>query len=142
MSKLVNADGNPITSDGTPRVVISASGTSYAHGVALATSFVLLAAAGTIHMCEAKLDKSAPSADYYALLLDAPSQPSNGAVTIMECIPLTPHSNGFDDGISFPIKIGMKVLTGGLLVLSTSAATLTAAGAYLWLYGAEVEVST
>jgi hypothetical protein len=142
MSKLVNADGNPITADGTPRVVISASGSTYAHGVALAASFVLLNAAGVIHMCEAKLDKSAPSADYYALLLDAPSLPANGAVTIMECIPLTPHTTGADDGISFPIKTGMKLTTGGLLVLSTTPSTLTASGAYLWLYGAEVELST
>ena len=128
----------PVESDGTPRVVISASGRTYAHGVALGASFVLKNAKGTLYMCEAKLDASAPGGTYYAMLLDAASLPANGAVTVLEEIPI-PHSNGTDDLISFPIKNGIDLPTGAVLVLSsTSGTTLTISGAYLWLFGAEV----
>jgi hypothetical protein len=129
----------PVEADGTPRVVISASGRTYVHGVALAASYVLKNSPGSLYMVEAKLDASAPAGTYYALLLDAASLPANGVVTIHEAIPIT-HGNGVDDLISFPIKNGIPLTAGAVLALSSTvaASTLTISGAYLWLFGAEV----
>jgi hypothetical protein len=116
---------------GMPRVIRTP-----AQNTALATSKVLKAAAGTFYGASVEIDATAPTATYYILVLDAAALPANGAVTSLRSISVQ-HTSTFTDYIEFSDdrEAGIAFTTGCVVALSTTRATLTVSGAYLWANG-------
>ena len=108
---------------------------------ALAASFVAKASPGTLYGAVLKLDATAPTATYYLQLINITARPANGAVALLPsgCQAIA-HVNGIDDEIDFSAIIGTGIVAsiGVVIALSTTAATLTISGAYLWLRSAQV----
>lgn len=116
---------------------------------AIATSHVLLAAAGTLYSCRLQIDATAPGGVYYVTILNYAAAQTNGVRNVLLApIPIT-HTQGVDDYITIPVGNGVACSVGAVATLSTSLTpasdgppatmTLTLPGsAYLWLNGAEV----
>ena len=99
---------------------------------ALETSHVLKATGGTFYEYAARVDSSAPTADYFVQVIDASSLPSNGAVTMLCGAVKCKHTSGVDDYPFVDIGDEGVVATNGIVIaLSTTEFALTIAGAYL-----------
>lgn len=98
----------------------------------LEASHVIKAKPGTFYEYAARLDKSAPTGDYWIQVIDAASLPGNGAVTFLTGSVKCPHVNGTDDYPFMQIGSEGVVATAGIVIaLSTTEFTLTISGAYL-----------
>jgi hypothetical protein len=101
----------------------------------LAAAQVLKSAAGILYEASCELDPSAPSGTYYVLVVDAATQPANGAVTLLRAVAVD-HQQGIRDYVRIRAEQGgIAVTVGATVCLSSSRPTLTAAGAYLWVDG-------
>lgn len=107
-------------------------------GTALEAAHVLKGSPGTFIGAACEIDPTAPDGTYYLLLLDAASDPVDGAVTLLASVAVD-HKNGTRDYPQLSAdQGGIAAATGLVLALSTTRPGKTAAGSYLWLDGASV----
>lgn len=100
---------------------------------ALETSHILRSTQGRVTFCTVRLDKSAPSGDYWVQFIDSATLPADGAVTLISCQKVGgPHVTGTDDFLDMNLAENPLVGANGIVaVLSTTEFTKTIAGAYL-----------
>lgn len=126
--QLVDPSGSSITNN-APRTPVNST--------ALASSKVLATGAGVFYGANCDLDTAAgmTSGTYYLLAIDAASA-VNGTVTVLRSIGFE-HVQGTRDYVDFDEDrdTGIEFTDGCVIALSTTRATLTLGGAYLWVNG-------
>lgn len=101
---------------------------------ALEASRVIKASAGRLYELMGRVDKTAPTADYWVQILNASSLPADGAVTFLDRFKIV-HTNGVDNVFDFTDNFGAYGSSGLVVCLSTTEFTKTISGAYLSITG-------
>lgn len=101
---------------------------------ALEASRVIKASAGRLYELMGRVDKTAPTADYWVLIMNAASLPADGAVTLLDHFKIV-HTNGVDNFFDFNDPFGAYGSSGLVVCLSTTEFTKTISGAYLSITG-------
>ncbi|MFA6429758.1 MAG: hypothetical protein WCV84_04655 [Patescibacteria group bacterium] len=98
---------------------------------ALEIGGVIHSSAAWLKSLSGRIDQSAPSDDYFLLLIDDSVEPENGAVTRIAGSSKFVHVQGSDTLIDLPIPAKeIHGDTGLVWMLSTTEFELTKAGAY------------
>lgn len=128
----------------SPAWPVSVSSTAWTRSftvTALASKLIVKASAGTFRSVAGRLDKSAPTGDYFIRVWDAADVPADTtAASLVNAISgaiKIQHSNGVEDywEIEYPDP-GVAAANGIVVGLSTTEFTQTAGGAYLSVTGA------
>ncbi len=114
-------------------LAVATNALTYDISAALEASTISKATAGRFYFAYGRIDKTAPSGDYWIQILNSATLPADGAVTFLGRFKKT-HVNGVDTSIDIDLKdYGVYGSAGLVVVLSTAEFTKVIAGAYLSL---------